>query len=175
MLNLWEEKGVPYRGWECVTVTDVGEYAGSSDEIKYEQCEMCGNERIRYVHVMKHNDYPKELRVGCVCAEKMSGDYVNPRKAEAAIRNKVLRRESFMKRPWRYNPRKGTYSKKYKGMYITLVKGSFGSWGVYFLDHKVWQLGNKHISSFAEAELVAFELFDACYKMMSSHKSEKAS
>ena len=54
--------------------------ADSTEEIPYEQYEMCGNERIRFVHLMQHPDYPHELRVGCVCAEKMSDDYVNPRK-----------------------------------------------------------------------------------------------
>ena len=65
-MNLWDVKGVPHSGWKCEGVIDVGDGASSSDEIDYEQCEMCGNEKIRYVHIMKHDNYFKELRVGCV-------------------------------------------------------------------------------------------------------------
>lgn len=32
---------------------DLGEGL-EGEEIEYEQCEMCGNEKIRYVHIMKH-------------------------------------------------------------------------------------------------------------------------
>jgi hypothetical protein len=36
---------------------------------------MSGNEKIRYVHIMEHPDLDETFEVGCVCAEKMSGDY----------------------------------------------------------------------------------------------------
>lgn len=62
-MNLWDVKGVPHKGWKCEEVIDVGDENLSSDKIEYEQCEMCGNEKIRYVHIMKHDNYFKELRV----------------------------------------------------------------------------------------------------------------
>lgn len=83
---------------------------------------MCENERIRFVHLMQHPDYPHELRVGCVCAEKMSDDYVNPRKAEDTLRKRTSRRKNFNNKEWRFNPEKQIYSKKYKGEYITIKK-----------------------------------------------------
>ena len=58
---------------------------------------MCGRERIRFVHIMRHPDYPDELRVGCVCAEKMSDDYVNPRRAEDTLKKRAVRRKNFNK------------------------------------------------------------------------------
>ena len=33
-------------------------------------------ETIRHVHYVTHPDYPSELRVGCVCAENLTEDYV---------------------------------------------------------------------------------------------------
>lgn len=156
---------MPHKGWVCYGVLDKGENAADGDEIEYEKCEMCGNERIRFVHIMKHEDYPKMLRVGCICAEKMSGDYENPRKAENALKNKALRKKSFLKKPWRYNSRKGTLSKKYKGMYITLVKGKYGSWGIYFANTSIWQIDGNKIESLNKAEELAFELFDEYYKL----------
>lgn len=79
---------------------------GAFDSIEYEQCEMCGNEKIRFVHIMKHPQYPKTLHVGCVCAEKMSGDYVNPRRNEESLRKRAMRKSNFDKREWSYNPTK---------------------------------------------------------------------
>ena len=60
-----------------------------------ETCEMCGQENIRYVHYMNHPDYPDELKVGCVCAENMENDYVNPRKREQKLKNKASRKKRW--------------------------------------------------------------------------------
>ena len=38
-------------------------------------CEMCETQEIRYVHHMKHPEYPGSLGVGCVCAGKIEDDY----------------------------------------------------------------------------------------------------
>ena len=163
-MNLWDVKGVPHNGWKCEGVIDVGDGTSSSDEIEYEQCEMCGNEKIRYVHIMKHANYFRELRVGCVCAERMSGDYENPRKAENALKNKLLRKKNFLKKPWKYNPLKGSYSKKYKGTYIALVKGRYDSWGIYCDKYRLWQVRGQKIKDFKAAEALAFELYELCYR-----------
>lgn len=154
-------KGVPHKGWICVEVIDLADECDDCDEIEYGQCEMCGNEKIRFVHAMRHPDYPDILKVGCVCAEKMSDDYVSPRKREAAIRNKALRRKNFMRARWRYNPVKKTYSKKYKGEYITIVAGRYGGYGIYFAERNRWKdyTGNK-INDFKTAENVAFEFYE---------------
>jgi hypothetical protein len=59
---------------------------------------MCGNERIRYVHTMTHSNYSEPLDVGCICAEKMSDDYVNPKKRERVLRNAAAKRLRDKKR-----------------------------------------------------------------------------
>lgn len=132
----WKKDGVPPKGWACINVIDIKENMGAFDSIEYEQCEMCGNEKIRFVHIMKHPQYPKTLRVGCVCAEKMSGDYVNPRRNEESLRKRAMRKSNFEKREWSYNPTKKTYSKKYKGEYITIMKSHYGNWGVFFANNR---------------------------------------
>ncbi len=156
----WNREGIPHKGWECVDVYDLAEDADPGDDIRYEQCEMCGNEKIRYVHVMRHPEYPGELQVGCVCAEKMSGDYVNPRKCETALRNKAARRRNFNKAVWRYNPSKNTYSKKYKGEYITIMQSRYGNWGVFFASRRVWDFDGQKMHTMEGAERVAFEIFE---------------
>lgn len=128
----WNKPGIPHKGWQCIDVYDLGENAESSEDIEYERCEMCNNEKIRYVHVMKHSEYKELLRVGCNCAEKMSEDYENPCKRETDLKNKAVRRRNFNRKEWNFNSAKGTYSKKYKGEYITIKEGKFGGWGVFF-------------------------------------------
>ena len=136
----WSRIGVPHKGWRCIDVLDLGEDAENIEEIDYQQCEMCGNEKIRYVHVMKHTEYQEILHVGCVCAEKMSGDYENPRKREKTLRNKAIRRRNFNRVEWKFNASKKTYSKKYKGEYITILESKYGNWGVFFSNQKICTL-----------------------------------
>lgn len=97
----WSESGVPHRGWSCTDVEDLGE----PDRI----CEMCEGPTIRYVHYMEHPDYPETLAAGCVCAEHMSEDYVNPRAREKRLRTRARRRKSWDKRSWNISHRGNSY------------------------------------------------------------------
>lgn len=100
MSGLWDQPGVPHKGWRCVGVDDLEE--------AIETCEMCGKENIRYVHYMEHGDHGS-LSVGCVCAEKMSDDYVNPRKREKVLRNRASRKSRWLSRKWRVSRSGNTY------------------------------------------------------------------
>lgn len=67
-MGLWDKEGIPHKGWECVGMIDLGEDADDMDfdtkkDELYEQCEMCSQEGVRYVHLMQHPDYPDELRL----------------------------------------------------------------------------------------------------------------
>ena len=100
------------------------------------------------------------MRVGCVCAEKMSDDYVNPRRAEDTLKKRAVRRKNFNRKEWSYNPAKNTYSKKYKGEYITIMQGRYGNWGVFFAGKRIWDYDGSKIRSMEEAERIAFEVFE---------------
>lgn len=89
-VNLWNQPDVPHKGWIFLDVIDT--------ETAEATCEMCGNERIRYVHIMAHADHSERLRVGCVCAEKMADDYVNPRRRERILRNDAAKKVRDKKR-----------------------------------------------------------------------------
>ena len=91
-----------------------------SDEL-YEKCEMCSQEGIRYVHIMKHHQYARQLRVGCMGAEKMENDYLAPRTRESIFRNRHNRKINFLKREWQIRGN-GNLVLKYKGRYITHAK-----------------------------------------------------
>lgn len=156
----WNKRGIPHKGWYCKDVFDLREDAEETDEIEYEQCEMCGNEKIRFVHVMKHPEYNQLLHVGRICAEKMSNDYINPGEIENELRKKAFRRSNFKRVKWKFNEYKNTYSKKYKGEYITIKEASNGNWAVFFAEQQVWKHNGRNILSFEVAEKVAFEIFE---------------
>ena len=99
--NRWDQPGVPHKGWHCVDVVYLRADGESADETDYATCQMCGNEKIRYVHIMEHPDLDETFDVGCVCAEKMSGDYEGPKRREAKLRNRAARRTRWLQRKWR--------------------------------------------------------------------------
>lgn len=100
MTNYWKQQGVPHKGWTLINVIDVREDGQMICETDYETCMMCGNEKIRYVHVVEHSEINGEFRVGCTCAEKMTNDYINPGIRERELRNKTNRRINWTKKVW---------------------------------------------------------------------------
>lgn len=159
-MNYWNNPNIPHKGWQCIDVIDLADYSENDDEIIYEQCDMCSNERIRFVHIMVHPYVQEQLHVGCVCAEKMTEDYVNPKNNERALRNRATRRSNFNRVEWNFNANKNTYSKKYKGQYITIVKSKYGNFGVFFDGKNFWEYKNQKINDFRTAEIVAFDVFE---------------
>ena len=107
----WDQSGVPHKGWDCVDVVDLRADGGPADETDYATCQMCGNEKIRYVHVMTHPDLAENLEVGCVCAEKMSNDYEGPKRREAKLRNRAVRRKRWRQRKWRVSAKGNNFLK----------------------------------------------------------------
>ncbi len=101
--------GIPREGGRCVGVHDLGDGVGSGEEIDYAACEMCGNERIRFVHVMEHPDCETQCEVGCVCAEKLSDDYAGPKRRESAMKNRALRRSRWLTRKWQVSAKGNSY------------------------------------------------------------------
>lgn len=111
MSGLWNQAGVPHRGWVCVYMEDLEEAIHT--------CEMCGKEEIRYVHGMEHPEYAEPLRVGCVCAEKMADDYTGARERERRMKNRAARRRTWTTRKWRHSKKTGIFSLKVDGYTFT--------------------------------------------------------
>jgi hypothetical protein len=72
-----------HKGWTAIDVTDLDEPTG--------ECEACGKQEVRYIHLLTHPEHPS-ISVGCVCAGKLSADYVNPAARERELRNKASRK-----------------------------------------------------------------------------------
>ncbi|WET67954.1 hypothetical protein [Sphingobacterium sp.] len=101
MANFWKQEGIPHKGWVLADVIDVREEGQPEWNTDYETCMMCGNEKIRYVHILEHSDVSSKFRVGCRCAEKMTSDYVNPEKRERELRNRASRRMNWKRKIWK--------------------------------------------------------------------------
>lgn len=126
MMCRWDQKDIPHKGWTCQNVEDICD-GSEFDSCELESCEMCGTS-IRYIHIMEHNSHPNILRVGCICAEKMSDDYIQPRKREKNLKNKALRRNKWLNRRWRTS-QKGNQYLNLKGNNIGVRKKRNGKWG----------------------------------------------
>lgn len=121
MPNFWNQHGVPHKGWVLMDVLDVREEGQSEGETDYESCQMCGNEKIRFVHIVSHAEVVEDFRVGCICAEKMTSDYLNPKKREKELRNRASRRANWVKKEWKVS-RHNNYFIKIEGRLLIIFK-----------------------------------------------------
>lgn len=149
----WNKKDIPHKGWYLVDVIDVRGNGQSISETKYEKCMMCNNEKIRYVHIVSHPHFSDSLNVGCVCAEKMTNDYVNPKAQEKKLRNKAQRRSNWLNKNWKYSA-KGNIYLKFKDNLITIIRDSKTKKYKCCVNN-VW--GKKLFSSIDEAKIATFE------------------
>lgn len=111
-----KEWGAPLDGWRCVKVIDVkedGYEIGCFGDLF--ECELCGCTNVRNVHIMEHDLYFEEVRVGCICAGIMEGDILKAEERERKMKNRARRRKNFIKRKWKevgYNEWVRTYRHK---------------------------------------------------------------
>ena len=115
----WNQSGVPHKGWSCVRFEDLGEPSVI--------CEMCEQQEIRYVHSMRHPDYPEVLDVGCVCAGNMEADYTSARWRESNAKSIAGKLNRFMGSPnWRATRNGGQRIKRDKFNIVISEKYTFG-------------------------------------------------
>ena len=116
----WSVSGVPHKGWNCIDVEDLGSPG--------ETCEMCEYQIIRYVHVMTHAKYPRELRVGCVCAGHMEEDLRAARDREQTKRNESNRRTNWLSlKGWKISRNGNPYINK-DDFNVVVYRTSNGLW-----------------------------------------------
>ena len=114
--NLWKRDDVPHSGWYCTGMIDLGAPVGV--------CRMCGHQIIRYVHVMKHDNFYRTIGAGCVCAAKMEGEGSIARKRESEFKKRSSRKATFLKAKLRQS-RAGNEYVRYKGNIITVMQDKF--------------------------------------------------
>lgn len=121
MPNYWKHPDIPHKGWNFIEVIDVRDDCSSSTEIEYETCMMCGNEKIRYVHIVEHDKVDEIFRVGCICAEKMTNDYLNPVRRERELKNRSSRLTKWKNKDWKLS-KKGNYFLDFDHRHLLIYK-----------------------------------------------------
>src|SRR5215217_2302320 len=103
MPGLRDNPETPRTDWECMEVADLRVMPGAPADVL---CEMCGEKRVRFVHVLEHEAHPESIGVCAACAEELTGDDVNPRAVEAQVRLKAAARDQWlMNDRWRLSVR----------------------------------------------------------------------
>jgi len=137
-------RGFPYKGWEFVDCEDM--------EYDRECCEAC-ERQIRYIHILRHDDYNCDIRVGCECAKKLSLTY-DSSEAERVTKQKY----TFIKSPrWKVSV-KGNPHIKINDYHITIINRKGWAFVIQFTRHckpeSVW--GDKYKTE-VDAKKAAFD------------------
>lgn len=107
----WSKINVPHKGWHCFDIEDQE----SLDQI----CEMCESQSIRYIHYMKHENYPEILTVGCICAGYMEENLIRAKSRDSLMRSRTSKRKRFLSKNWKIF-QKGNYYIKTEGFIVTI-------------------------------------------------------
>ncbi len=79
----------PDADWTCREVLD----AKAVDPAGESHCEFCGT-RIRWIHVLEHDDHDGTAEAGCCCAARLCFDY-DAESAERELKNRMGRLARF--------------------------------------------------------------------------------
>lgn len=120
-MNYWTTPGIPHKGWSLIDVEDIRDEGQPEWETNYETCMMCGNEKIRFVHIVEHPEVKEDFRVGCICAGRMTDDYITPERREVELRNRASRRANWSNKQWKCS-KKGNYYLKKDDHHLTIFQ-----------------------------------------------------
>ena len=149
-LKKLKDLGAPLEGWTCTMMID--------EEYPAFVCELCGCEKVRFVHVMTNPDWYTELQVGCICAGVMEGDILAAKDRDRKVKNRAKRRQYFPRRKWTHLP-DGSYSIGCKGPHVTIRK--VGERYICYSDNEYTATyHNKPITDLLSAFYAAFDLAD---------------
>lgn len=81
---LWSRPGFPHRDWTWLTVRELAD--------RDHTCDACDYQKVRFVHILSHADWPQYIEIGCVCAEYLTGQTGATRKAESRAKAAAKRR-----------------------------------------------------------------------------------
>lgn len=151
-----KEWNAPLADWECVDMYDVAE---NGDALV--TCELCDCPSVRFVHVMRHEEYFEDICVGCICAGIMDGDILAAKERERSMKNRAKRKQNYLKRHWQQRGN-GNRVLRYKNRWITIMVSQYenGGFGVLCDGQSVWRHKNSTLNHFLKAVHAAFDLVD---------------
>lgn len=109
----------PIRGGSVLRSRTLGHLTPYVKCVRYGKYGMC--------IILEHPAFPESLRVGCVCAGNMEGDYDRPLKRERALKNAAQRRRRWLSRKWRTSVRGNSFLNT-DGMNIAVFQRRPGVW-----------------------------------------------
>lgn len=145
-----EKWGAPLDNWHCTNLID--------EEQPSFVCELCGCEKVRYVHVMEHEQYFEGIYVGCICAGVMEGNMIAARERDREMKNRAKRKLNFPRRKWR-KTRMGSYFLNYRGRNV-FIDYNGKNYSCYCNGKRASQYKNKPIDNFISACYAAFDIAD---------------
>lgn len=148
MSGLWDQEGVPHKGWTCVGIEDLEE--------NRQTCAMCRSQPIRYVHIMEHPNYGETLDAGCECASKMEEDYASAKSRERTMKNAVSRKRNWIKRKWRTSYKGNSYLNVDGFNIATYLKNNIWGAKVTYKETDDTTFSRKPFKTEDEAKLAAF-------------------
>lgn len=153
------EWGAPLSGWYCDYIYDVADEEEDPDHIDLFTCELCDCSQVRFVHVMRHDEYFETVSVGCICAGIMEDDILAARERERLMKNRANRKRNFPRRQWRKNWY-GNYQPTYQGRKVFINNKGGNRYSVYVDGKTSWSYKGKPLDNFVSAAYAAFELAD---------------
>lgn len=151
----------PLSDWVCVDVVDV---CDDDPDAPLTKCEVCGCEKVRYLHVMEHEDFFMDLNVGCICAGVMEDDILRAKERDRRMKNRAKRKRNFIKKKLvQINHR--VMQLKHKGCVYQIIESN-GGYAVQSENSYVRTYKNKPISNMLTAMYAAFDLADPISEVM---------
>jgi hypothetical protein len=134
-MHLWSEADFPRKEWRCIGVDDLKDNAAADGDFEYGVCEACGKERIRFVHYMTHEAYPRVIATGCMCAGRLEEDVAAPRERELKAERRAGRRSRWLSRKWKRSKNGGTYL-RIEGFVVGTCADNYhlGKWRFWIMD-----------------------------------------
>jgi hypothetical protein len=153
----WRQGGVPHKGWTCVRIEDL--------EVPSHVCEMCENQLVRYVHTMRHPEYPEVLRVGCICAGHLEEDVTGARRRETNLKSVGRRRALWLARKWRVSRKGNPYLNTNDGFNVVVFRNDrSGTWAGR-IEHRPSGYVLKSRQTYGSETAVKLSAFEAIVKL----------
>lgn len=154
-----KEWSAPLKDWYCTDIYDMAEETQTIRDAF--TCELCDCANVRFVHVMRHDQYFEEMRVGCICAGVMEDDIIAAQERERSIKNRAKRRVNFSGRKWHSILPRG-FCLVYRGTQVLIFPSHTGDgrFSVHVRGKSYWTYKGKPITNFLSATYAAFEIVD---------------
>ena len=156
MSRLWNEPGVPHKGWHCIWIWDIAWSPSTNSPIV---CKMCENTKLQYFHVLRHTDYPRALSVCCACATKMEQDPSAAKAREEHLRRAADPYQRLLTRKWKSSQLGNPYL-CFENYLVTVFPDRAGRWR-YSIKRTDWDnkpdFSRKHFGSVDDAQRAALD------------------